>query len=82
MTKQIKKMKMKMKMTAMSEGWQLKTNLFLSDRFVISLITWLPLIPNFVVHGKPRWWCSNFFYQTAEIWVYECDFIILFITSM
>ena len=46
-------------MTAMNEGSQLKSNPFLSVSFAISLITWLPLIANFVVHRKPRWWLSN-----------------------
>ena len=47
-------------MCALSEGSQLKTNPFLSVRFAINLIAWLSLIPNFVVHRKPRWWRSNF----------------------
>ena len=50
-------------MYALSEGWQLanksKTNPFLSVMFAINLITWPSLIPNFVVHRKPRWWPSN-----------------------
>ena len=41
MTKQIKKYHGKM--TAMGEGWQLKTNLILSDRFVITL-RWLTTV--------------------------------------
>ena len=47
-------------MCALSEGSQLKTNPFLSVRFAINLIAWLSLIPNFVVHRKPRLWWSNF----------------------
>ena len=47
-------------MCALSEGSQLKTNPFLSVKYAINLIAWLSLIPNFVVHRKPRWWRSNF----------------------
>ena len=56
----LKKKKKKMNMCALSEGSQLKTNPFLSVRFAINLIAWLSLIPNFVVHRKPRLWWSNF----------------------
>ena len=45
-------------MYALSEGWQLtnksKTNPFLSVMFAINLIAGPSLIPNFVVHRKPR----------------------------
>ena len=55
--------KRKLKMYALSEGWQLtnnsKTNPFLLVMFAINLIAWPSLIPNFVVHRKPRWWRSN-----------------------
>ena len=39
-----------MKIIALSDGSQLKANLFLSVRFAISLIPRLSFTPNFVVH--------------------------------
>ena len=48
------KLERQRKMTAISEGSQLKRNPFLS-------VTWLFLIANFVVSRKPRWWGSNTF---------------------
>ena len=63
-----------MKMCVVAQGSQLKPNPFLSVRFAISLIAWLSLIPNFIVHRKQG--------GGVKILYWDCGFFIKFITSI